>query len=572
MDSARPFRAFVSYCHADATFAARLQRRLEGYRLPRRLADKVAPMPGQAQGRIGPIFRDRADLSAAEDLSTAVREAIAASSALVVVASPDAAGSRWVALEIRLFREFHPGAPILVALARGEPEASLPDALRLEGIEPLAADFRREGDGKRLAFLKIVAGLTGLPFDALVQRDAQRQLRHVTAITLGALAMVLVMAGLLVVARRARTEAERERVQAEHRRADAEGLVEFMLTNLRDQLKGVGRPEVMAAVNERAMAYYTAQGDLSGLPDESLDRRAKVLHAMGADDQDQGRLDKAQAEFTEAHRATAAILAKKPSDPERIFTHAQSEYYVGAVAWSRHDRPTAMRYMLGYRRQAQALANAEAGSVRALMELGYSEAGLCDLDLTDRYDLKAAEVHCPAALRFEEAALKKAPNDRDVLINLANRHGWMGQAYLDLGRYDDALASRRAEAAIDDRLLALDPANFEYGLRRMWPDIGTANVWIQRGDPARALMVLRASAVQHPAVLSSETKTALVIGTRLRLHLFGARALRDLGRGYSKALARAEQERTLMASLGGPFAEKAEKIWVSIWHNRGSET
>jgi len=43
MDSARPFRAFVSYCHADAAFAARLQRRLEGYRLPRRLADKVAP-------------------------------------------------------------------------------------------------------------------------------------------------------------------------------------------------------------------------------------------------------------------------------------------------------------------------------------------------------------------------------------------------------------------------------------------------------------------------------------------------------------------------------------------------
>jgi tetratricopeptide (TPR) repeat protein len=484
---------------------------------------------------------------------------------LVVVASPDAVRSLWVAREIELFQELHPGAPILVALARGDYGDAVPAALRTGSVEPLAADFRPEGDGKRLAFLKIVAGLARLPLDALVQRDAQRQVRRVTAVTLGAVTLVVIMAGLLVMALQAQAEAERQRAEVEHQRAGAEGLVDFMLTKLRGQLKGVGRPEVMAAVNERAMAYYTAQGDLSRLPDESLDRRAKVLHAMGEDDQDQGRLDKAQAEFAEAHRTTAAMLAKKPGDPERIFTHAQSEYYVGAVAWSRHDRHTATRHMLGYRRQAQALENAEAGSVRALMELGYSEAGLCDLNLTDKYDLKAAEVHCPAALRFEEAALKKAPDDRDVLISLANRHGWMGQAYLDLGRYEDALASRRAEAAIDDRLLALDPANFEYGVRRMWSDIGMANVWIQRGEPARALAVLRACIDRHPKILSSDIKTELVISTRLRLYLFFARALRDLGRDYAREQALADREQRLMAALGGAFAAKAEKIRASIW-------
>jgi hypothetical protein len=117
MSSSRPFRAFVSYCHKDKAFAAWLQRRLEAYRLPRRLADQVKPLAGQAPGRIGPVFRDREDLSASTDLSAAVREAIAVSSALVVVASPDAAKSHWVEREILLFREFHPEAPVLVALA-----------------------------------------------------------------------------------------------------------------------------------------------------------------------------------------------------------------------------------------------------------------------------------------------------------------------------------------------------------------------------------------------------------------------------------------------------------------------
>src|SRR5687767_5559087 len=96
MAGGRPFRAFVSYCHADAAFAAWLQRRLESYRVPRRLADRVESLEGESPGRIGPVFRDRADLSAAENLSAAVRDAIERSSALIVVASPDAAKSLWV--------------------------------------------------------------------------------------------------------------------------------------------------------------------------------------------------------------------------------------------------------------------------------------------------------------------------------------------------------------------------------------------------------------------------------------------------------------------------------------------
>ncbi|MCC6924607.1 hypothetical protein [Novosphingobium sp.] len=61
-------------------------------------------------------------------------------------------------------------------------------------------------------------------------------------ITAGALLLSLILAALLVFALRARAEAERQR-------AEAEGLVEFMLTDLRDKLKGVGRLDVMDAVN-----------------------------------------------------------------------------------------------------------------------------------------------------------------------------------------------------------------------------------------------------------------------------------------------------------------------------------
>jgi hypothetical protein len=557
MSSTRPFRAFVSYCHSDKAFAARLQRRLESYRLPRRLAGQLPPLPGQAPGRIGPIFRDREDLSAATDLSAAVRDAIAASSALVVVASPAAAASHWVEREIELFRELHPGAPILVALAEGEPCDALPVALRSDHAEPLCADFRKEGDGRRLAFLKIVAGLADLPLDTLVQRDAQRQMRRVMAVTFGAAVLVVIMALLLVMALRAREEAEFQRVQAEQRRADAEGLVEFMLTDLRERLRGVDRLDIMSAVNKRAMAYYTAQGDLSRLTDDALDRRSRILHAMGEDEEQGAHLAPALAKFTEAHRTTGAILARRPSEGNAIFAHAQSEYWVGYVAWRQGNRATATRHWNGYLGMARRLASVERGSIRGLVEQAYAEGGLCDLAFSESHDLLAAAKHCQAGISFASAALAKSPDDRQMMQDLANRHGWMARVQLARKEYAAALASRRMEASILDRLLRLDPDNAQYGLRRSWPDIGTARILMELGKSGDAAKLLETRWHAFRPTIGAE-KGSLYCESGLRIVLHLAKAQRAAG--LSRHEVTESEGRALLQRCLDLFPARKERI------------
>jgi hypothetical protein len=136
-----------------------------------------------------PIFRDRAELPAASSLDQEVRQALSQSDVLLVLCSPAARNSRWVDAEIELFRSLHPDRPVIAALLEGEPEESFPASLvgpDAKGVthEPIAADFRADHDGPKLARLKIVAGLTGIALDQIIQRDAQRQLRRVIAITL----------------------------------------------------------------------------------------------------------------------------------------------------------------------------------------------------------------------------------------------------------------------------------------------------------------------------------------------------------------------------------------------------
>ena len=480
------YGAFLSYSHKDAGAARWLHRRLESYRIPRRLVGTGTDCPALSQ-RLGPIFRDREELAAGHDLSEGVRAALARSDALVVLCSPDAAASVWVGREIAVFRDLNPGKPVLAAIVRGDPADCFPEMLR-EGadgaaLEPLAADLRPEGDGRRLGLLKLVAGLAGIGLDALVQRDAQRRIRRVMAVTLAAAVPVVAMAVLTIFALSARAEADRQR-------KEAEGLVEFMLTDLRDRLKGVGRLDVLTAVNRRALGYYRQQ-DLAVLRADSLERRARILHAMGEDDERRGDFDRALAQFDEASRTTAALLAIAPDDPQRIFAQAQSEFWIASVDYERGNLVRAKKGFDRYRVLAERLIAIDRRNPDWLKEAGYAEGNLCSIALKQPQDVRAALRACAAALAWMEAAARRIGDPSTMTKDLANRHAWMADAYRAAGDWPNAVRHRDSELALLERQLARDPANVKFRAARLWSLRGRAKIDLDtgQGDAARVRLI-----------------------------------------------------------------------------------
>ncbi|MEI9887140.1 MAG: toll/interleukin-1 receptor domain-containing protein [Rhizomicrobium sp.] len=475
--------AFISYSHKDAVFGRRLHRRLEAYALPRRLVGRGIAQ-GIAPRRLTPIFRDRDEFPAAKDLSAEVQAALKVSRCLIVVCSPTAAQSPWVAREIELFHALHPDRPILAAIREGDPQDSFPEALRRAGpggahVEPLAADFRRGHDGWELGLLKLVAGMLGLGLDELVQRDSQRKAQRVTAVTAAALALVLVMGVLTAFAIGARNEAERQRIEAE-------GLVEFMLTDLRTTLKGVGRLDAMTAVNERALRYYSDR-DLSALPPESLERRARILHAMGEDDETQDNHGAALKKFQEARRTTAALLAAAPHDPERIFVHAQSEYWIGYYDYMQHQYADAKPYFQSYERLAAQMVALAPNNPRYLRELAYAEGNLCTLELSPpRPSLPALKL-CADSLAHMEAAARGHPAPADIAVDLSDKQSWLGTAYYLNGDNRHAAEHWTIQERMLESLIKADPKNVErqgewIALQR---NLARIDAEAGRKDPAR---------------------------------------------------------------------------------------
>ena len=103
------YDAFISYSHAlDGPLAMRLQTELQRFAKPwnRRRSMRV--------------FRDQASLSASPALWTSIANALDNSRFLVLLASPEAAGSEWVSREVDRWREVKGPDTLLIALTAGE--------------------------------------------------------------------------------------------------------------------------------------------------------------------------------------------------------------------------------------------------------------------------------------------------------------------------------------------------------------------------------------------------------------------------------------------------------------------
>ena len=183
--------AFISYSHRDTAVADWLHKKIETYRVPQSLVG-TPTREGNVPARIMPIFRDRDELPTSSELGESLQKSLQQSRYLIVICSPDSAQSRWVEEEVRAFKGWYGRDHIIALTARGVPNATergrpeeecFPASMRFDvdaanvrvQVEPIAADLRPEGDGRQRAFLKIVAGLLGVGFDDLYQREKRRQ-------------------------------------------------------------------------------------------------------------------------------------------------------------------------------------------------------------------------------------------------------------------------------------------------------------------------------------------------------------------------------------------------------------
>ena len=375
MDSPK-YRAFLSYSHRDAKWGTWLHKALESYRPPKQLIGTVTAR-GPVPKRLAPIFRDREELATATDLGTVINEALRQSACQIVICSPNSARSKWVNEEILAFKRLGREDRIFCLIVDGEPNASddpahadeecFPPALRYRldadgqlstvRTEPIAADARQGKDGRTNAKLKLIAGILGVGFDGLRQREQRRRQRQLFAIASGAIAGMVITSGLAAAALIARATAQRQTVIAKREAETARQTTTFLvdLFKISDPSEARGNSLTAREVLDKGAARIETQlAEQPQIQATLMDTLGTVYMGLGLYGQAKPLLESAAEKRHQLVPAEPAELALSLSHVGDLFT-LRAEYPGAEAAY--HQAIALQRSLPADQRDDAALAN-----------------------------------------------------------------------------------------------------------------------------------------------------------------------------------------------------------------------
>jgi tetratricopeptide (TPR) repeat protein len=521
--------------------------------------------------RLGSFFIDRDELPASDDLSAAVRDALSRSDYLIVICSPAAAKSHWVNEEILNFKRLRGEGFIRCLIASGEPfaarhgvegaEECFPPSLKYrigpdgqlsdDPAEPIAADIRAGGDGRRLGRLKIIAGLLETNLDALVQRQTHRQNRQLIGLFGASLMALAVVTFLMFSAQRAREEAGAARQIAQDRNASAEELLEFMLGDLRHKIEPGSQLDVLGSIGQEALDYYAGR-PASEFDSDSLARRARALHLLGEIQISRGDLVAAQDAFTQSRQTTAELLARSPEDTAKIFDHAQSSFWVARMEWRRGNLLTAESRLREYLNLAQRLEQLEPDNVLGTQEVGYAHSSLGTI-LMEMGKWQNAKSEIEKAQVAFSSLVAAHPRDATFQVALGDVQSWLSSANLRIGHLDRALEHRLEQIRTYEEILNLHPdlQSAEFELVAAYMHLG--HLTFLMGDMERALTELKeAEALGHRS-FARDPDRAAAVELLAKTYLHQAETLLSINRNEeaSRTLREAEVHSNKLRSLNG---------------------
>jgi tetratricopeptide (TPR) repeat protein len=528
------YYAFLSYSHKDEELADWLHQELEDFHVPAALAGKITDN-GVVPKRLKPIFRDERELAAADDLGAEIRSALAVSQYLIVLCSPAAATSHWTNAEIEAFKKSRPDGCVLAVIAEGEPFASeikgredeecFPPALREKydrrgrptgkKAEPLAADLRGGPDERRMGFLKLVAGMLGVGLDDLVQRETTRRQRRMAWITSASLLGMLIAIGLAVFALQARDAARDQR-------REAEGLVAFMLGDLKDKLEPIGRLDALDGVGSRVLAYYKNQ-DASELSDSGLMQRSRALSLSAQIAFQRGNISGAVPLYEQAAQGTAEAIRRNPDDPQRLYEHAQIIFWQGELARLQSDMPKAARAYREYKRLADRMAALEPDNLKWRTEVAYANE---NLGIANYYQRRfpAAAKQFEVSLTTLRGLLQIEPANREFQREAGNVMAWLADARFALGDSDSAIRLRLEQIAFLERTAAKD-RDVSLIQQLVPARRALAKIMASQGKMAEAIDHLRVAVQESERLVGIEPQNASWLGFAAQAQLQLAEAL-----------------------------------------------
>jgi hypothetical protein len=193
-----------------------------------------------------------------------------------------------------------------------------------------------------------------------------------------------------------------------------------LLTKTRVDMKDLAGKR---ALHEAAQIYFDSKAG-QRFSDKDLLLKAEWLRQEGVDAGRRGEEKQALADRQEAYAATSELLKRDPDNPDFLFSHGQSAYWLGFYYFERGQPDAARGPLETYRSSAERLLAVAPDYVSTALqtdartEVHYARFNLGMLSLEKERDPRAAALAFASGL----TVLDPSPEGLDAQLNLSRAH------------------------------------------------------------------------------------------------------------------------------------------------------
>ncbi len=206
--------------------------------------------------------------------------------------------------------------------------------------------------------------------------------------------------------------------------ANAEDLISFILSDLKDKLEPLGKLALLDIVGAKVVGYFSSS-DFSHLSDRTLLQRIEAINVLGQVEVKKLNYAKALNYFKQSKKILDAALTRKSNDIDFLNQIMLTEYWLGYIDYIQKHYINVEPYWQNYLTYAERLLELEPEQQGWRLEKSYALNNLGSLaEKTNRLELAANYFEQSA--KIKRALLQLEQDNYVIRAALADTLSWQG--------------------------------------------------------------------------------------------------------------------------------------------------
>ena len=211
--------------------------------------------------------------------------------------------------------------------------------------------------------------------------------------------------------------------------------------------------------------------------------------------------------YRAAMAGTSEAIRRKPSDPQRLFDHAQNVFYTGDIALRRGEEKSAEAAFREYKALSDKEVALEPDNLKWRMEAQNADANL-GIMLYNERRYPEASTQLEAALRTIEGISQADPANADYQKSLVESLAWVADSHFAEGRLSTSIQDRQRLVHVLEQLLQQSHGDVWYGEKLISAHRALGKIYSCRGQLSLAISEARRRSPTPRNFWSSRRATA----------------------------------------------------------------